>query len=96
MLPSARIFFSSIEDIDAGYYFNCGNGFADKDHYDAEDDFAAKIIDNGSAVKITKYVVKGRGREVRIPPMIYGLPVTVMTKGNLTTAWEASLLYVMG
>ena len=84
---------TTIEDIDAGYYYNRG---ADKDHFDAEDDFATEIIDNGSAVKITKYVVKGRGKEVRIPPMIYDLPVTVMTKGNITTAWEAPLLYVMG
>jgi len=84
---------TTIEDIDAGYYYNRGTN---KDHYDTEDDFATEIIDNGSAVKITKYVVKGRSKEVRIPPMIYGLPVTVMMKGNITTAWEASLLYVMG
>jgi len=41
---------------------------------DPESDFAFRIIDNGTAVEITKYLVKNT--KVRIPARIQNLPVT--------------------
>ena len=44
--------------------------------YDEEKDFEVKIIDNGKAVAIVRYA--GIKKEVRIPPAIQNLPVTVI------------------
>ena len=44
--------------------------------YNAEKDFTVKIIDDGKSIEITKYV--GTSKEVRIPPRIQNLPVTVI------------------
>ena len=44
--------------------------------YDDEKDFKVKIIDNGKAVEIVGY--EGTKKEVRIPPTIQNLPVTVI------------------
>ena len=44
--------------------------------YTAEKDFTIKIIDGGNSVEITGYV--GTNTDVRIPPKIQGLPVTII------------------
>ena len=48
----------------------------DMRHYASENDFEFKIIDGGTAIKITKYT--GSNSDVRIPPRIRYLPVTVI------------------
>ena len=53
------------------------------DLYCPEDHFLFRTIDNSTAVEITGYV--GGRTDVRIPPYILGLPVTVIGGMHLGT-----------
>jgi len=46
--------------------------------YDDEKDFKVEVINEGKAVRITKY--EGKRNQVRIPPKIQNLPVTSIGK----------------